>query len=648
MAQEWYRIALVCVIVAVATGMPHIPVDEPSSDVVLMDAAEDSKDLPQHNARSANQDKSDYPNPAGAEADHQRDEQHEIESRMSSVDAVSAAAAHAKKLAIKEKPTSFDWKVMAVHSEELTKADKVVANLTSEKGMLRRFNNSKLPVDPPGQWANLLSASRKMDAEEEDATTADDTFMRKQNKQAREEEVQRAKAIENPPPAPPPGLKQTYKQKVEEQKDFHRVQMKVNKQYRFDHTADAKIESSPSYQSMSERGQKMKEQELQLKAKETNYKRMKKGQKPLKIPKPGAKMTDAQKTKQLMVDAKKHEKEAHLFKEQYKRYDAQFGEDMRTDFQHVKPVVVTTTPQSERLYEYYKKEQAKPIDITYDANKLKAIQARQDMDLQVSLNHSQAMSPTPQTIAELLVKRAAGSEQLAKDSKLAQKLSTLPGPPISLKKALRKDTISEVNKWQADKLLKEGQGSVVKDAQKLAETGSRADLSILDADIERVKAGRPTMASAEKDQTRVNAQDDDQLEKMLGPEKYQNFLHQVNHSMIRMGKRLDATKQTADAISPVNLVGGGIPPLPDDSMLPDSIDDPVMDQSTEINFNGQVWSPYAAIVQQQSPDMDEETDPRWVGLEYQDLDPVDADTPTADDGGTSAIEENEDNSESKE
>merc|ERR1712166_888026 len=97
MAQEWYRIALVCVIVAVATGMPHIPVDEPSSDVVLMDAAEDSKDLPQHNARSANQDKSDYPNPAGAEADHQRDEQHEIESRMSSVDAVSAAAAHAKK-----------------------------------------------------------------------------------------------------------------------------------------------------------------------------------------------------------------------------------------------------------------------------------------------------------------------------------------------------------------------------------------------------------------------------------------------------------------------------------------------------------------------------------------------------------------------
>jgi len=73
-----------------------------------------------------------------------------------------------------------------------------------------------------------------------------------------------------------------------------------------------------------------------------------------------------------------------------------------------------------------------------------------------------------------------------------------------------------------------------------------------------------------------------------------------------------------------------------------------MDQSTEINFNGQVWSPYAAIVQQQSPDMDEETDPRWVGLEYQDLDPIDADTPTADDGGTSAIEENEDNSESKE
>jgi len=462
-----------------------------------------------------------------------------------------------------------------------------------------------------------------------------------------EEEVQHAKTIEDPPPAPPPGFKQTYKQKVEAQKDFHRHQMKVNKQYRYDNTVDAKVEASPTYQSMSEVAVKMRLREAQLDTKEKNYKRMKKGKNPLKNPQAEVPQTDAEKAKELMVDAKKHGKDQHAFEEQYKSFDAQFGEDMRTDFQHVKPVVVTTTPQSEKLYEYYKKEQAKPIDITYDANKLKLIQARQDQDLQVSLNHSRAMSPTPQTIAELLAKRAAGAEQLAKDSKLAQKLSTLPGTPISVKKALRKDTIREVDRWQAGKLLKEGEGNVVKDAQKLAETGSRADLSILDADIERVKAGRPTMASAEKGQTRVNAEDDDQLEKMLGPEKYQNFLHQVNHSMIDMGKRLDATKKATKAITPVNLVDGGIPPLPDDSMLPDSIDDPVMDQSTEINFNGQEWSPYAAITQQQAPDMDEETDPRWVGLEYQDLDPVDADTPTADDGGT-AIEDNEDNSESKE
>lgn len=646
MTQEWYRIALVCVIVAVAAGMPHIPVNEPSSEVVLMDAAEDSKDLPQHASRSKNQDKSDYPDPAEAEANRRREEQHDIESRMSSVDAVTAAATYAKVLAGKENPAGVDWNVMTVHSMEVEKSDGAVAKLKSEHEMLHRFTKSKLPVDPPGQWAKLLSASREMDAKEEDAIDADNKFIRKHKQKALEEEVQHAKMIEDPPPALPPGLKQTYKQKVEAQKDFHRHQMQVNKQYRYDNTVDAKVEASPTYQSMSESAVKMRLREALFDTKEKNYKRMKKGEKPLENPQAEVPQTDAEKAKELMVDAKKHEKDDHAIEEQYKSFDAQFGEGMRTDFQHVKPVVVTTTPQSEKLYEYYKKEQAKPVDITYDANNLKLIQARQDRDFQVSLNHSRAMSPTPQTIAELLAKRAAGAEQLAKDSKLAQKLSTLPGTPISLKKLLRKDTIREVDRWQAGKLLKEGEGDVVKDAQKLAETGSRADLSILDADIERVKAGRPTMASAEKGQTRVNAEDDDQLEKMLGPEKYQNFLHQVNHSMIDMGKRLDATKKATKAFTPVNLKFG-IPPLPDDSMLPDSIDDPVMDQSTEINFNGQEWSPYAAITQQQAPEMDEETDPRWVGLEYQDLDPVDADTPTADDGGT-AIEDNADSSESKE
>lgn len=635
MTHEWHCIAVVCVFMSVVTAVPS-GLSSDASEVTLLDASPDvstGNRLPPGTQAASEETLAVITKarvPAEQQAKKRKAQIKDWAARNEVQNAVRNSVSHAEELSVMDGllVEKRDFDQMDKNSKELTRADRDVSKLPGESDY--RAKAAKEDTDAPGQYAQALAEASRLDAEDRVAADEDEAFKQKTFGRAK----RAAEKVEEMVADPDAKTKLTWKQLQRKKKRTHDRRMRDDPRYRYDNTPNRPVYEGLAAQAESDRGK-----EMALAAEADAFALLKKSKtgNVAAGTLPAAAARDKKQTRAERVEAtikQSHEDDAGdvTMNKQYKSFDSQFGEDMRTDFRHSKPVVMTTSPESELLYEQLKKQHAKHTDITLDVKRVKEAEDADNSALLIMLNESLANAPTKQSIAELVKERAAGVQNLVQESQLADtalsKAAASGKVPPSLKKALGKDTLSEVSLWSRAKLLKEGEDAVVRDADNLAESGSRGDLDVLNADVNRVESDKPTLAAAERNATKDNAEETHKMKRLLGEQKYKNFEKVLAAEAKKMKDAVNATTITAEAIEPTSVE---IPTIDDDTPFPDHIDDPSLDPdvAADVNYNDVFRTPYDSMIKQNVPDMDEETDPRWIGLQYQDVDaPMDTITGT--------------------
>jgi len=617
MTQEWHCIAVVCVFMSVVTAVP-LGLSSEASEVTLLDVSPDVSTGNRLPPQTLSEETLAEMTKVSAEqqARKQKTQIKDWAARNEVQNAVQNTASHAEEISSIDalNLNRDDLEQMDKNSKELIRADRDVSKLPDESAYQAKA--AKMDSSAPGQYAQALAEASRLEAEDRVAADEDEAFKQKTFGRAKKaaQEVQKMVAD--------PKTKLTWKQLQRKKKRTHDRRMKDDPGYYYDNTPDR-----PVYEGLAAQAERDRAREMALAAQAAAFAKLKKS-KTGNVPTaagyaPVKEQTRAEVVEATMKQSREDDAADVKMNKKYKSYDSQFGEDMRTDFRHSKPVVMTTSPESEILYEQLKKQHAMHTDITLDVKRVKEAEDADNSALLIMLNESRANAPTNQSLAELVKERAAGIQNLVQESQLAgavlSKAAATGQVPPSLKKALGKDTLSEVSIWSRGKVLQEGENVVVKDAENLAESGSREDLDILNADINRVKSDKPTLAAAERNATRDNAKDNGMLTRLLGEQKYKNFKNVLTHEAKKMKTAVNSTLTTAEAIEPEDIAVA----VDDDIPFPDSVDDPSLDpdMAADINYNGVFRTPYDDMIKKQVPDMDEETDPRWIGLQYQDVNP---------------------------
>jgi hypothetical protein len=144
---------------------------------------------------------------------------------------------------------------------------------------------------------------------------------------------------------------------------------------------------------------------------------------------------------------------------------------------------------------------------------------------------------------------------------------------------MKERSLMAAKRWQAETLLKEGQNAVIDSAVKVEQSGSAADLAVLEANVKRLREGKPTLTGAEARETTKMADDKEKLSPLLGRDRMKAFRHGL-------------TKASADATSEINAITTAVESteqvtatMPysgsDDELEPDSLNDPMFSKTVD-------------------------------------------------------------------
>lgn len=184
---------------------------------------------------------------------------------------------------------------------------------------------------------------------------------------------------------------------------------------------------------------------------------------------------------------------------------------------------------------------------------------------------------TKENVAALVKEGDAGAAQLQKDMEmqaaLDKKNKAANKPKETLEEALKRRKLEEVKRWQAATLLKEGKEAVLTAAVKVEQTGSAADLAVLEANVKRVQAGKPALSTEEASYVEKMKENEAQLKKNVGSDLMASYRKGMNKTAedVRASVAADVAEATSEE---------GLGQLPydgnADQLLPDSIDDPML------------------------------------------------------------------------
>lgn len=282
--------------------------------------------------------------------------------------------------------------------------------------------------------------------------------------------------------------------------------------------------------------------------------------------------------KELLASIAQQEGEQKVFDREDKQYESKYSE-ARTDFSDEKHESEITTPQAQVLYEKYKAKAAKGTDFDADVAAVKAAEAAGELEHNKMLYTVRSEAPTQESVAQLVKEGDAGALALKKDMDLQAKINAENAKhpnklPQTLEDELKERKLLEVSRWQAQTLLKEGEEAITNDAYQLEETGSAADLALVEANVKRIKDGRPALSAGEANATLTIMAADKKLATEVGPEIMRIYKKNMNASEQKITDSVQAME--ADATADGALEAGFGYSGDADELLPDSLNDPML------------------------------------------------------------------------
>merc|ERR1711871_1865420 len=204
-----------------------------------------------------------------------------------------------------------------------------------------------------------------------------------------------------------------------------------------------------------------------------------------------------------------------------------------------------------------------------------------------------AEAPTKATLEKLTAQNILGAKQLAKDTAFAnEKLANETVNPhiYGPKKALNPEaspnyrvTNQMAKAKAAHKAIRQQRARLLKDANNLAASGSRADRAILDADEKLVKKNKPTMTAADRHSVKMEQKHWQKMRKRLGKKRVEAEKAGVEARFKRGEKAWNQVKQNVMNSGAAMGLASGKSAL---DSLPTSSKDPALEQPTKFNLNG--------------------------------------------------------------
>merc|ERR1719506_2278984 len=172
-------------------------------------------------------------------------------------------------------------------------------------------------------------------------------------------------------------------------------------------------------------------------------------------------------------------------------------------------------PQEEKKIEEEEakqKERHLHPNVAKDVEELKAAENAAEMNYNMEVAADISEAPSKETIATMKRESIIGAKQLEEDTKIATaRLQQVVAHPetYGAKKPLNpgaevnyKTTEDRAKRQQGKAILKQDETAVLKDAIDLAQSGSKADMQILDEDTKSAVAGNQTMDANDKKEIR--------------------------------------------------------------------------------------------------------------------------------------------------
>lgn len=458
---------------------------------------------------------------------------------------------------------------------------------------------------PIGKFAELFAESQKLIANDKDFA-AKDKKAHAQMMAAKKAELEVDE--ENP-----------LKKKADQDEENN-----LDPQFKYDNDPTASIEASPSYQGVVKDEENDQKMEQEMKNQERQYQEIKKTGKVQPLPKVQLpkKMSKLDMANQFLASMKTEGDANEEFEKERAKYEAKYSADARTNFEDDKPRKITD-PLVQAYYNQYKSK--KSGDIATDVARFKKVQTELANRHVRAIAEAQKHAPTQETAAKLVQEGAAGALQLQKDIEAQTKIEKQKaesGSDTALEGEMKQRSLHEVQRWQAQTILQEGQDAVVQSAAKLEQTGAKGDLDVLSANVKRVAEGRPPLTEAEAKETTQLAETDSTLKHTMDDEQMTAYQKGVEAKTAEMHKDVQALKAGIDGESgvEVDMAYNG----DDDELLPDSVNDPMF--SKTVDTYGHSYNPH-----EYDPDADDDVE----------LEPTEDDSATGSDSDDDLIKQTE-------
>jgi hypothetical protein len=333
--------------------------------------------------------------------------------------------------------------------------------------------------------------------------------------------------------------------------------------------------------------QRDQQREIAVEAQQKQYETLKKTGKEVPISKkalePQKKKSHYEMAQEFLSSIKGEDEKSAEYQKEKAQYEARYAEGVRTDFQDAQEEDLTKHPKVQAEYAKLKAEKAKEGDIQGDIASLRAVETQQKNEHMQALYEVQKKAPTKEGVAELVKKGLVGAQQLQKDMEMQEKINEEAKKkgelPKTLEEVMKERSLMAAKRWQAETLLKEGQNAVIDSAVKVEQSGSAADLAVLEANVKRLREGKPTLTGAEARETTKMADDKEKLSPLLGRDRMKAFRHGLTKASADATSEINATTTAVESTEQVTAT------MPysgsDDELEPDSLNDPMFSKTVD-------------------------------------------------------------------